>query len=280
MGSIHRGIRDIQKAALYCLIVGMTFVILVPLLNMVATSFRPASAIYTETGLIPSTVSIENYLTMFRRTAFVGQMVNSSVYTIAVIMLTILLASFAGYGFSRYRGPVFSFLLYMLIVVLVFPLILLLIPMYMTFRLFNLINTRTAIILAYLAFQLPFSIWMLRGFFDTIPRELEEAGLIDGCTQVQALFRIILPISRPGLATVAIFCFIRVWNEFMMASVIVPNPEITTIMVGLQTFIQQTTVEWGRLLAAAAFAAVPAFLFIMFAQKHLVQGITSGAVKS
>jgi ABC-type glycerol-3-phosphate transport system permease component len=246
---------------------------------MVSTSLKSPRAVYENTGLLGGDPSVENFALVLNRTSFGRQMINSLIYASAVIAVCILLASLAGYAFSRYRGAVFSFCQLLLLLVLMFPLVLLLIPLYMTLNVVDLINSPVSILLAYLAFQLPFSIWMLKGFFSSIPIELEEASLLDGCTRVQTLFRIVLPLSLPGVATVSIFTFIRVWNEFMMASVLVPESDVTTISVGLRKFIQQTEVAWGRLLAGATVATIPAALFILLAQRYLVQGLTSGAVK-
>jgi ABC-type glycerol-3-phosphate transport system permease component len=156
---------------------------------------------------------------------------------------------------------------------------LLLMPLYLIFRRLGLINTLGSVILSYITGNLAFSIWMLKGFFDTIPIELEQAAMVDGCTRFQAFRKVIIPLALPGVATVAIFTFINAWNEYTLASIFLRNDKILTMTVGLQRFIQQVRADWAQLMAASTVATLPTLLFLLFAQKYLIEGMTAGAVK-
>jgi ABC-type glycerol-3-phosphate transport system permease component len=161
----------------------------------------------------------------------------------------------------------------------IFPSVLLLLPLFILFSSLNLNNTLYCLILAYTATNLAFSTWMMSGFFDSVPKELEEAGMVDGCTRFQTYYRIILPTSLPGIATVGIFTFINAWNEYTLASVLVQRKTIQTMTVGLQKFVEEFTTDWAALMAASSLAIIPTLVVLIVAQKYLIQGMTAGAVK-
>lgn len=160
-----------------------------------------------------------------------------------------------------------------------FPLMLMLMPLFMIYKKINVIDTHWSLILSYTSLNLPFSIWMLKGFFDTIPYELEESGLIDGCSPAQCLLRLVLPVAMTGIATVAIFTFLNVWNEYTFSNIFVTSQDKITLTVGLQKYVSKNLNSWGQMMAASTLGIIPSILFLLFAQKHIVQGMTSGAVK-
>jgi ABC-type glycerol-3-phosphate transport system permease component len=160
-----------------------------------------------------------------------------------------------------------------------FPLIALMVPLFQTMRALGLLNTYLALILPYAAGGLPLSIFLLRAFFESVPREIEEAARIDGCSELAAFWRVVLPISGPGLATVTILQFLGAWNEFILALIFIRNQSLRTIPLGLQAFFFEYSVEWGYLFAALSMATVPVIVVYVLMQRQFIRGLTAGAVK-
>jgi multiple sugar transport system permease protein len=263
-----------------CLVLFIAAIIVnLPIISMFGTSIKPKSEVLSNIGLFPKAISLDNYKLVFTRSMFGQNLVNSLFYSIAVTALCIIIASLSGYALSRFNNIVIKVFGLLLLGILIFPLVLIIVPLFSVFQGIGLVDTKTAIIINYLAFQLPFSIWMLKGYFDSIPFELEEYALIDGCTQVQTLIKIIFPLSLPGVATVGVFTFIRCWNEYMIASIFIKSNSLNTISVGLHHFQQEFSVDWGALSAASVLATIPAVVFILVAQKYLIRGMTEGSVK-
>lgn len=257
------------------------FIMTIPILNMIGTSLKTEAEILTNNNLFSTNITFEHYIDVFQKTPFLSYMYNSFVIAVSVTLLCTIVSALAGYAISRYKSRIRFFKIYLdlLLVLQMFPVILMLIPLFMLFKFYGLSSTRISAILIYGTFALPFSIWMLSGFFDGIPNELEEAGVIDGCSQFQCFIRLILPISSPGIASVAIFTFLNCWNEYLLASIFLKREEIRTLQLGLQNFIQQFHIDWGSLTAAATITIIPAVFFLIFLQKYIVRGLTSGAVK-
>jgi ABC-type glycerol-3-phosphate transport system permease component len=201
---------------------------------------------------------------------------------VAVIgtIISIFCAATAGYALSRYHQRRFvSGYSRALMMVQMFPLILALIPLFIIFKNVGLVNTYWSVILVYTILNLPFATWMFEGFFDAIPRELEEAAFVDGCSRFRALTRIVLPLSGPGTAAVTIFTFLLCYNEYLIANIFLRDPDTMTIPVGIQMFMQQYSTDWGSLMAAACLASIPTIIFFLFVQKYMIQGVVAGAVK-
>ena len=269
------------RLALGLALVALLVVILLPVVFLVLTSFKPTTEIMLDNALIPRHVTIENYFAVLNTTSFPIYIKNSLVVALTVSVYASAIASMAGYAVARYRRRHRALDLFarMLLLLQMFPLVLSVIPLYRTFQTFGLIDSLRSLILANGTFSLPFSIWLMSGFFEGIPVEMEEAGVIDGCSRWQVFWRLVLPLSKPGVASAAIFTFINSWNEYMMANIFVKNDNMRTLPVGLAMYIQQFTSEWGSLMAASTITLIPAALFLIFAQKYVVQGLTAGAVK-
>jgi ABC-type glycerol-3-phosphate transport system permease component len=167
----------------------------------------------------------------------------------------------------------------MLLLLQMFPLVLIMIPLYNIFLNLRLVGTLTSLIVANGTFSMPFAIWLLVGFFDVMPREIEESGTIDGCNRWQIFYNLVVPLASPCIASAGIFTFINSWNEYMMANILIKSDLVKTLPVGLATFIQQFGAEWGSLMAAATMTLLPVVFFLVFTQKYIVQGLTAGAVK-
>ena len=159
------------------------------------------------------------------------------------------------------------------------PSVVIIIPLFIVMRNMGLLNNHCSLLVSYSTFTLPLCIWMLKGFFDGIPRELEEAAMIDGCSVGSAFFKVILPLTLPGIAASGIFAFIGAWNEFVFAMTFLNTNELYTMPVGLNTFFGQFTVEWNQLMAASVFFTIPSLIFFMLVRKYLAMGMMSGSVK-
>lgn len=254
-------------------------VLLLPIMSMVTTSFKTSAELYGGVSFLPRNPTWNNFVYVIENTDFVTNIINSVIVSGAVTIISVVAAALAGYTLTRFRGrPVklFSILLYMVQMV---PAILLLMPLFMVIRRIGLYDKLPSLMIAYTAINLPICIYMMKSFFATIPYEIEESAVMDGCGQFKAFLLLVIPISAPGLTSVGIIAFIYSWNEYMLASVFIRSDAVKTLSVGLSQFSQQFSVEWGAMMAAATLATVPAALFLIFAQKYIVQGLTAGAVK-
>jgi ABC-type glycerol-3-phosphate transport system permease component len=271
--------RNKRKWPLFFSLLIITFLINLPILTMILNSFKSNSEILTSSTIFPKTFTIENYIYLSSKTMFWTFFKNSIIVAFWGTLISIVVAAFAGYAISRYRSTFVGIYSKSLLMLQMFPLILVLIPLFIMFRNLNLVNTYSSVILLYITAHLPFAIWMYKGFFDSIPRELEEAAWIDGCSRTQGFLRIIFPISGPGIAAVSIFSFLFSWNEYLIANVFLRKNELMTIPVGVQMFMQQYATEWGSLMSASVMAMMPAFIFFLFVQKYMIHGAVAGSVK-
>lgn len=271
--------KNIEKGIIYTLISISVFIINLPIISMIGTSLKSNVEVLSTVGLFPEKIFFGNFISVLNGARFDRYLFNSLFYSLTVTALCIIVASLAGYAMSRYPNKIFKVFGALLLVILMFPLVLILVPLFRVFQSFSLIDKRGSIIISYLAYQLPFCIWLVKGFFDSIPYELEQAAFIDGCTQFQALYKVIFPLSLPGIATVGVFSFLRCWNEYMMTSILIKSSSINTISVGLRSFQQQFQVDWGSVSAASLLATIPSIIFILSAQKYLISGMTAGSIK-
>jgi ABC-type glycerol-3-phosphate transport system permease component len=263
-----------------CLIV-FGFFLNLPVISMLGTALKGRNGALRDISLIPFPAKwdFSAFKVVLFYSNFPKNLYNSLCVAILVTSICITIASLTGYAISRFRGRVFKLYGTLLLILQIFPGVLLLLPLFILFSNMKLNNTLYCLVLAYTATNLAFSTWMMSGFFDSIPKELEEAGMVDGCTRFQTYYRIILPTSLPGIATVGIFTFINSWNEYTLASVLVQKQAMQTMTVGLQVFVQQFTSDWATLIAASSLAVFPTLIILFVAQKYLIQGMTAGAVK-
>jgi ABC-type glycerol-3-phosphate transport system permease component len=204
---------------------------------------------------------------------------NSLAVASATTAISVALAALAAYGFSRYRFRGSTALLMSMVATQMVPGILLLITYFKVVSWVELYNTRTALVIAYTSFVLPFATWILKGYFDTIPTELDEAAMIDGCSPLQTFGRVVLPVGLPGITATSIYAFLLAWNEFMFAYVLTDSSEKYTISVGIAHLFGEYSVAWNELMAAGMVAAVPPIVLYMFTSRFLVSGLTAGALK-
>jgi len=249
-----------------------------PFLWMISVSFRTPQELW-DLVIIPKNPVLTNYIEVFTKTAYFQFFLNSIFIASCVTATSMVIALFAGYALSRFNFKEIQGYGLFILMMQMFPGVLLVIPLFLLFRKINLINTYPAIIIAHIAFTLPFSTWMLWSFLDGIPIEMEEAAIIDGCSRFKTLLVIVLPLMAPALVAVAIFCFLLSWNEFLFALLLVQDETLRTLPVGISLFVQQFNYDWGLMMAASVITCIPVVVFFLFVQRYLIQGLTGGAVK-
>ncbi|OFV90801.1 MAG: sugar ABC transporter permease [Acidobacteria bacterium RIFCSPLOWO2_12_FULL_65_11] len=253
--------------------------ILFPLYWAVIASFTPDSRLFASPSLVPRALVLDHYRALFGGRDFWTPVRNSLVVAGATTVLSVGLGGICAYALARLRfrgkAPVLAFVL----AVSMFPQMSIVSPLYLLLRELRLLNTYPGLVLPYLTFAMPLTIWLLVGFFRQLPPELEEAGLMDGAGRLRTLWEIVLPLSWPGLATSAILTFLYSWNEFLFALSFTLGPERYTVPVAITLFRGQYQVPWGQILAAAVVATVPVAAIVLVAERRIVAGLTSGAVK-
>jgi arabinogalactan oligomer/maltooligosaccharide transport system permease protein len=228
----------------------------------------------------PAHLSTANFHSLFADQPFARWLLNSVIVAGSTTVLGVFLACTAAYAFSRFRFPGRRAGLMAFLVSQMFPGTLMLIPLYIIIvKLLGLGSTYTGVILLYTVTSIPFCVWMMKGYFDTIPKELEESALIDGASQATIFFRIILPLAKPAVAVTALFSFMTGWNEFVQAATFMNREDMYTGPVGLRFFVGGFTQQWGYFAAGSIIAAIPVMALFLFLQKYLVSGLTAGAVK-
>jgi ABC-type glycerol-3-phosphate transport system permease component len=264
---------------IYLILIGFICIIDLPFVTMISASFKTRSEVLSSLSLLPEKISLSNYGYVIQRTDFMHN-VGISVLIANIVTLTcVFVASMCGYAICRFRGAAFSTFSMLLLLLQMFPTMLTLIPLFLLFKQFRLIDNPLSLILSYSTFNLPFSIWLLNSYFKTIPYELEESAMIDGCGRFKIFIRIVMPVAMPGICTAGILTFINCWSEYTLASVFIRNQNYRTITLGLQQFILQYESNWAALMTAAAITTIPTIVFLLLAQKFLVQGMTAGALK-
>jgi ABC-type glycerol-3-phosphate transport system permease component len=260
----------------------LTLIVLVvnlPIILVVLNSFQTTDELVGTRAIIPPHPTLANYTYLAARTSFLTFLANSFIVSGGAMLGSLIAAALAGYALSRFRGLLLGLHARALFVVQMFPIILALIPLFILFRWLGLINNPLSVVIVYTVTQLPFATWMARSFFDTIPRELEEAAQVDGCGKLRAFLRIVVPLSGPGLAAIAIFSFLFSYNEFFIANIFLRDESSMTLPVGIQMFMQQYSSDWGSLMAAATVTVIPTFVLFLAIQRYITYGAVAGGVK-
>lgn len=251
-----------------------------PLFWQVSTSLRPQSEYYGDLTLFPQEWTIGNYVRSFQVTEIVRYFFNSILVTVLTTFFSILIASLGAYSLSRFDYPGKKVISRLILLVYMFPPILFVVPIFLIMFRVSLLDTHTGLILSYVTFSLPFALMMLLSFFNTIPKEIDESGRIDGALNITIFARLILPVSLPGIATVAIFSSITAWNEFIYALVFITADAKKTVSAGLFLLMRgDMNIDWGMLMALATIVQIPMLLFFIVYGKGLVRGLTVGSVK-
>jgi ABC-type glycerol-3-phosphate transport system permease component len=245
----------------------------------IISSLTPEAALYERRSLIPATLVLDHYLALFAERDFLVPIRNSLIVAGSTTVFCVTVGGLCAYALARLRFRGKAPILGLILAVSVFPQIAVISPLYLVLRELRLINTYPGLILPYLTFAMPLTVWLLVGFFRQLPAELEEAAMVDGASRLRALREIILPLAVPGLATTAILTFVYSWNEFLFALSFTLGPERQTVPVAIALFRGQYQVPWGQILAAAIVATTPVALLVLLFQRRIVQGLTAGAVK-
>jgi ABC-type glycerol-3-phosphate transport system permease component len=253
--------------------------LLFPLYFALRSSLAPDAEIFSGRVIIPRTIVFDHYRALFDRRDFWTPIRNSLIVAASTTVLAVALGAASAYALARLRFAGRTLVLAFVLAVSMFPQISIVSPLYLLLRQLRLLNTYPGLVLPYLTFAMPLCIWLLVGFFRQLPKDLEEAGLVDGASRLQATWSIVLPIAWPGLATTAILTFLYCWNEFLFALSFTLGPERYTVPVAITLFRGQYEVPWGEILAAAIVASVPVAAIVLIAQRKIVSGLTSGAVK-
>jgi multiple sugar transport system permease protein len=268
------------SVASHAFLIGACVIAVVPIFWGVVTSLKENEEIFSfPTQWLPDPVTIEHYKLVLFGSNFPRFFTNSAVVSILTILVTLAIAAHAAYAAARlkYRGK--NVLLFLILATSMIPGISVLAPLYQMTVAVGLHDTYFALVLVYSAWQVPTVIWLLRGFIETVPAELDEAAMIDGCSRLQAFYRVVLPTLQPGLAAGAIMTFVFVWNDFLIGSVLTIGENMRPIQVGLYRYMGDVGVEWGRFLAYGVLALLPIMVVFLILQRRFISGLTSGAVK-
>ncbi|PKV97524.1 carbohydrate ABC transporter membrane protein 2 (CUT1 family) [Amycolatopsis echigonensis] len=253
---------------------------LFPTYWMFTTSLKtPGDVLSPKYDLIPTSATLSNFASALTKPGFVTYLTNSLIVTLGAVLAALVVGVLAAIPLARFRFRGRKGFLLLILVAQLAPLSALFIPMYLLMRDIGLLNTLPSLLLVYFATSLPFTVWMLYGFVNGIPYDLEEAAMIDGCSRVGAFRRVTLPLLGPGLVTTSVFSFITAWNEFLFALVFMRDQAKQTLPVWLSSFKTAFSIDWGGVMAASVVYAIPAVIFFLIVQRKLVSGMTAGAVK-
>lgn len=268
-----------QRVATHLILLAFVVWSVFPVLWTFLSSLKPQSKIFSTEIRFIDEPTLQNYTDLLSRGDFIRWGVNSVFIAAVTTIVGVFLASTCAYAISRFRFRGRSGALYLFLVAQMFPGVILLVPLYTLFTSLKLIDTPWGLILAYSTIAIPFCIMMLKGFFDTIPYELEEAGRVDGLGIFGSFWRIVVPLSVPGLAVTAFYSFITAWNEFLFARSFLTSKEALTLPVGMATFIDPFNQPWGLLTAGSVLITIPVMVFFFLAQRYLISGLATGGVK-
>lgn len=270
-----------QRVLTYALVLGLVALVVCPFLWMLIGSFRPTWEQMQVQGqsLWIQNPTLENYQRLFQEYDFARYFLNSTLVAAVTAVFATSVSAFAGYSLARFRFPGQGLFGFLMLTTQMLPAVAIIIPLFLWFKQFQLIDTYWALLVAYNAFAIPFSTWMLRGFFAGIPAELEEAAQIDGAGQFGAFTQIVLPLSAPGLLATAIFAFILAWQEFLFAVTFTSRDELRTLTVGIAAMRGKDVIDWGLLNAGVVVTTIPLAIMFVLVQRYLVQGLTAGAIK-
>jgi ABC-type glycerol-3-phosphate transport system permease component len=274
-----RSRRRAAAFAVYASLIALTVVFLFPLVWVIGLSLKTRLQVFASPPLFVWWPTFENYAAVFSRADFLAAFVNSLIVSTGAVSLSLVVGVPAAYALARFPFAGRNFLFFALLAMRMLPPIAVLVPMYVLFSAFGLTTTRTSVILAYTTFSLPLVVWIMRGFFEDLPRELEESAWVDGATRLRAFIHVVLPLIRPGLVAAGILCLQLAWNDFLFAAVLTSNATRTLPVLMAAFSGGDTGVDWGGMTASGVLVILPVIFFSFLAQRHLVAGLSSGAVK-
>ena len=269
--------------AAYAAIAVAVFYTAFPVVWLVANSFKTGLQVYSMPPVwIVTNPSLGNYVVNFVDRPYALYMLNSAIVGILTTFFSVAIGTTAGYALARFRypGAMRFHLAFWILATRMIPPIVTVIPLFIFFHFLDLVDTKTSLVIAYTAFHVPFVVWMMKGYFQEIPRELEESAMVDGDTGFGAFWRIVVPLARPGLTATAIFTMILSWNELLYAVILTDTPAANTFPVGLATGVSQSSVRWGGISAMTTVACLPLIVLAFVLQRHLARGVSFGAVRA
>ncbi|NPV54102.1 MAG: carbohydrate ABC transporter permease [Firmicutes bacterium] len=275
-----RGTKRDWKPLIYVGLTLSSLIVIIPILWMFSTSIKTLEETFSiPPRWIPLSPTLDNYINIWKNYPLARYFFNSIFVVSVSTIISLAFSCLAGYGVSRFRFAGKGAFLTFLLATQMFPSIMLLIPYFKLMRTFGLINTYTGLILVYISFTIPFCSWMMLGYFEGIPKELDDAALIDGCNRLRTFLSIILPLTLPGLVATAIYSFLVGWNEYMFALVLTTTTEMKTVAVGIGELIGQYRIAWNDMMTVSILASIPLAIVFLFLQKYLINSLTAGAVK-
>lgn len=275
-----RDVSTAGKVGIYAVLTLFSLFAIFPILQVFTISLRPGDKLLsTSLEIIPDGATFNSYVAIFRDHPFAQWMLNSILVSGVVTLVSVALASTAGYAFSRYKFWGRDSGMIILIATQMFPVTMLLLPLFIMLIQLGIYDSYSGLIVAYSATALPFCIWQMKGFYDTIPRSLEEAARIDGCTEVQTFWKVIFPLAQPALVITALFSFMSAWSEYLVAAVLIQDPALFTLPMGLKAFQSDLEVAWGLYSAGAIVVSIPVVILFVALSRYLVSGLTLGSVK-
>ena len=272
--------RPLKRAVIHGILIFAALVAAFPIIRVLGVALRPGNRLLdSEFSLIPENATLESFQNVLTNTDLPLWLFNSLVVTVGTAFVGLLIAATSAYAFSRFAFPGRNLGLTLLLATQLIPAAMLLVPLYILAVQLQLTNSYVGMVIALSVTSVPFSIWILKGYYDTVPVELEEAGLIDGCTRLEVFTRILLPLSTPALAIVFLFNFLAAWNDFFLARILLSDEALLTWPLGLQRFQQQFQTQWNDLAASSILISVPVVALFLYSSKWLVSGVTAGGVK-
>ena len=279
MGTVDRKRSTGRSVLLHLALVTTSAIAVAPVLWILLSSLKPANRILSSEIRLFDQPTLDNYRNVLSNTDFTTWFLNSVVVAAFTMVLGIFMSATAGYALSRFNFPGRRSLMWTFLITQMVPVAILIVPIYGIMSNLGLINTLTSLVIAYCTVAVPFCTWMLKGYFDTIPRELDEAAALDGLGPFSTFWRVIIPLARPGLAVTMFYTFLTAWGEVAYATAFLQTDDKFTLGYGLQTFVPQFNKQWEYLTPAAILITIPAAMVFMLAQRHLVGGLAAGATK-
>ena len=275
-----RDLSLIGKISAYFVLIIFTMFSVYPILRVLTISLRPGDRLLSKSlAIIPEGATIQTYLKLFTEEPFLQWMLNSLAISALVMIVGVGLAATAGYAFSRYKFRGKNTAMFALITTQMFPLTMLLLPLFIMLIKLKLYDSYIGLIIAYSATALPFTIWQMKGYYDTIPFSLEEAAYLDGSSQFGTFWRIVLPLAAPALVITALFSFMTAWSEYLVAAVLIQDRNLFTLPLGLKTFQSAMETSWGLYSAGAIMVSLPVVILFLILSRWLISGLTLGSVK-
>ena len=267
-------------ALTYVVLIAAALVALFPVLWGLFTALKsPAEVNSFPPTLLPNEFTLENFSSVLFRSGFPRYLLNSVIVTAICIVVATIVASHAAYAVTNVRIRFRNQIMFLILMTSMIPPVVMLVPLYMLSVKIGLYDTHFLLILIYTAWRIPVLTWILRGFFEKLPKEIIEAGTLDGCSKPMIFYRLILPISKPGIVAAALLSAVYVWNDFLVSSTFTSKDSLRMLSVGLYNYISQYGIQWGNLMAAVMISIVPMVILFILLQRHFVEGMAAGAVK-